>query len=61
MLIAILMIGFGYNMIFQVIAIIGVISVILMVLFSSKHVKAKDDKYRQAAGKKLDDALVGRK
>ena len=32
-----------------------------MLLFSAKHVKEKDDKYRQAAGKSLDDALVGRK
>ena len=60
-LIAILMIGFGYTMIFKVVAIMGVISIILMLLFSAKHVKEKDDKYREAAGKKLDDALVGRK
>lgn len=60
-LIAVLMIGFGYTMIFKVVAIMGVISIILMLLFSAKHVKEKDDKYREAAGKKLDDALVGRK
>lgn len=61
MVIAIIMIAKGYNMIFTTIAIIGVISIILVLLFSSKHVKAKDDKYREAAGKPLDDALVGRK
>ena len=60
-LIAILMIGFGYTMVFKVVAIMGVVSIILMLLFSAKHVKEKDDKYREAAGKKLDDALVGRK
>jgi hypothetical protein len=32
-----------------------------MLLFSAKHVKEKDDAYRAAAGKPLDDALVGRK
>lgn len=61
MIIAIVMIGFGYNMIFVITAIMGVISIVLMLLFSSKHVKAKDDKYRKAVGKSLDDALVGRK
>ncbi len=60
-LIAMLMINFGYNMIFTVIAVVGVLSIILMLLFSSKHVKEKDDEYRKAAGKPLDDALVGRK
>ncbi len=61
MLIAILMISRGYQMIFKTVAIMGVICVILMLLFSAKHVKEKDDKYRAAAGKELDDALVGRK
>lgn len=61
MLIAIIMIAAGYKMIFVVTAIMGVISVVLMLLFNAKHVKAKDDKYRTAAGKPLDDALEGRK
>lgn len=61
MVIAIIMIAKGYNMIFTTIAVIGVLSIILVLLFSSKHVKEKDDKYRTAAGKPLDDALVGRK
>ena len=47
--------------VFGVIAVAGVVAVILMLLFSSKHVKDKDDAYRKAAGKQLDDALVGRK
>ena len=61
MLIAIIMIAKGYNMIFIVTAVIAVICIVLMLLFSAKHVKAKDDKYRQEAGKALDDALAGRK
>lgn len=47
--------------VFTVIAILGIVSIILCCLFSAKHVKEKDDAYRAAAGKKLDDALVGRK
>lgn len=47
--------------VFTVIAVAGVVSVILMLLFSAAHVKEKDDEYRKAAGKPLDDALVGRK
>ncbi|MCI8992743.1 MAG: OFA family MFS transporter [Eubacterium sp.] len=61
MLIAIVMIAAGYNAIFIVIAVVGVLSIILMLLFSSKHVKEKDDAYRRAAGKPLDNALEGRK
>jgi MFS family permease len=59
--IAMLMIMKGYNMIFTVIAVMAVISIVLCLLFSPKHVKEKDDAYRKAAGKPLDDALVGRK
>ena len=39
----------------------GVIALIMILLFSPKHIKAVDDKYREAAGKPLDDELVGRK
>ena len=60
-LIAMTMIMAGYTTIFVEVAIAGVVSVILVLLFSAKHVKAKDDKYREKAGKPLDDALVGRK
>lgn len=61
MLIAIVMIAAGYNAIFVVIAVVGVLSIVLTFLFSAKHVKEKDDKYRKEAGKPLDDALEGRK
>ncbi len=47
--------------VFIMIAIAGVVGIICMVIFSGKHVKEVDDKYREAAGKPLDDALVGRK
>lgn len=42
-------------------AVIAVISLILVLCFKPSNVKAVDDKYRAAAGKPLDDALVGRK
>ena len=46
---------------FMFVLIAGVISFILTALFRPAKVKAIDDKYREAAGKPLDDALVGRK
>lgn len=52
---------FGYRLCFIVIAIAGVIGIVLMLLFSKKHVKAVDDKYREAAGKPLDEELATRK
>lgn len=61
MVVAFLLLGFGYKTLFGVTAVAGVISIILMLLFSAKHVKEKDDQYRKAAGKVHDDALVGRK
>ena len=61
MLVAIIMIAAGYNHIFTLTLVLGVISVILLCLVSPAHIKAKDDRYREAAGKPLDDALVGRK
>ena len=39
----------------------GVVSLIMLLLFKPARVKKYDDKYRAAAGKPLDDALVGRK
>lgn len=51
----------GITGVFLLITIAGIIGVVLMLLFSPKHIKAVDDKYREAAGKPLDDALVGRK
>lgn len=46
---------------FWVTAVIAVISLIMVLCFKPSNVKAVDDKYRLAAGKPLDDALVGRK
>ena len=46
---------------FIVTIVISVISLILVLCFKPANVKACDDKYREAAGKPLDDALVGRK
>ena len=51
----------SYIPVFAMVLILGVISVILVLLFNAKHVKEKDDAYRAAAGKVVDDALVGRK
>ena len=48
-------------MIFNVVAVVGVVCIILMFLFSAKHVKEKDDAFRKEAGKPLDDALADRK
>ncbi len=61
MIVAIVMIALGYNRIFTMSLILGIISIILLILASPAHIKAKDDEYRKAAGKPLDDALVGRK
>ena len=41
--------------------IAAIISIICCLLFKPARVKAYDDKYRAAAGKPLDDVLVGRK
>ena len=46
---------------YMVVGICGVISIVLILLFKPSHVKEVDDKYREAAGKPLDDALAGRK
>lgn len=51
----------GVRAVFIFLLIAGVIGMVLMLLFSSNHVKTVDDTYRKAAGKPLDDALVGRK
>ena len=36
-------------------------TLVVMLLYKPEHIKEMDDKYRAAAGKPLDDALVGRK
>lgn len=51
----------GVKAVFIFLAVAGIIGVVLMLIFSGTHVKKVDDKYRQAAGKPLDDALTGRK
>lgn len=51
----------GVRAVFIFLAIGGAIGVVLMLIFSGAHIKKVDDKYREAAGKPLDDALVGRK
>ena len=59
--IAIMMVSKGTFGVFGVICGAGVLGIILMLLFSPKHVKVIDDRRRERAGKALDDALVGRK
>ena len=61
MIIAIVMISMGYNRIFTMTTILAIVAIILLCLVSPAHIKEKDDAYRKAAGKPLDDALVGRK
>jgi len=51
----------GHAGAFTFVLICGILSVILMILYNPKSIKARDDKYREKAGKELDDALVGRK
>ena len=46
---------------FIFLAIAGVVSLVMMLLFKPARVKKYDDKYRAKAGKPLDDVLVGRK
>jgi len=46
---------------FAFVGIAGAVSFVLLLLFKPARVKKYDDKYRAAAGKPLDDALVGRK
>ena len=61
MVVAILLFGSGLTVTFAFILVLGVISIVLVLLFKPSSVKAVDDKYREAAGKPLDDALEGRK
>ena len=46
---------------FWVVTVIAVISLVMILCFKPENVKKTDDKYRAAAGKELDDVLVGRK
>ena len=51
----------GTQAVFIATGIAGVVGAILCLLFKPARIKAYDDKYREAAGKPLDDVLVGRK
>lgn len=51
----------GTSAVFIASGIAGVIGLICAILFKPARVKKFDDKYRAAAGKPLDDVLVGRK
>ena len=51
----------GHSGAFLFVAISGVVALVVMLLYRPGHIKEMDDKYRAAAGKPLDDALVGRK
>ncbi len=51
----------GPQGVFTMVLICGIVCLVCMIFFSPKHIKEQDDKYRAAAGKPLDDALVGRK
>ena len=51
----------GVRAVFIFLLVAGIIGLILMLAFNGAHVKTVDDTYREAAGKPLDDALVGRK
>ena len=39
----------------------GVVALVVMLIHKPEHIKKMDDEYRAAAGKPLDDELVGRK
>ena len=51
----------GHSGAFIFVLISGVVALVVMLLHKPEHIKEMDDKYRAAAGKPLDDALVGRK
>ena len=60
-IVAILIAMQGVKAVFLFLTVAGIIGFILMTLFSKDHVKVTDDKYREAAGKPLDNALADRK
>ena len=61
MIVAMVFAAKGTTALFTIILVAGIISVIMSAMFSGKHIKAVDDKLRTAAGRPLDDELVGRK
>lgn len=61
MMIAMLGTTSGYQTSFAATAVIGVISLVLILAFRPAHLQQTDNRYRVAAGKQADDALVGRR
>lgn len=53
--------GLGTKGVFTFALVAGIVGLICMLLFKASRIKEKDDRLRKAAGKPLDDALVGRK
>ena len=51
----------GHAGAFTFVLIAGVVALVVMLLHKPEHIMEMDDKYRAAAGKPLDDELVGRK
>ena len=51
----------GHAGAFTFVLIAGIVALVVMLLHKPEHIKEMDDKYRAAAGKPLDDELVGRK
>ena len=51
----------GHSGAFTFVLIAGIVALVVMLLHKPSHIKEMDDKYRAAAGKPLDDELVGRK
>ena len=51
----------GHAGAFTFVLISGVVALVVMLIHKPAHIKEMDDKYRAAAGKPLDDELVGRK
>ena len=51
----------GHSGAFTFVLISGVVALVVMLLHKPSHIKEMDDRYRAAAGKPLDDELVGRK
>lgn len=61
MMVAMTLNAVGIHMPFIITAVLAAICFVLILCFKPARVKSTDDKYRTAAGKPLDDALVGRK
>ncbi len=51
----------GVRSVFIFLLLAGIVGIILMACFSKNHIRKLDDKYREEAGKTVDDALADRK